>query len=83
LGVGFAAKALEVDALAAGEDVPIDVAEIVALGVLAVFGEFLAKAEGGERCRPATKPSTTVFATRSSEEMDARTAGSRKRWSMD
>src|SRR5580704_17767964 len=31
----------------------------------------------GDRCSPATKPSTTVFATRSRDEMEASTAGSR------
>ena len=45
MGVGFAFEALEVDALGAGEDVPVDMAEIVAFDVLAVFGEFLRKAE--------------------------------------
>ena len=47
LGVGFAFEAFEVDAVGAGEDVPVDVAEIVAFDVLAVFGELLAEAEGG------------------------------------
>src|ERR1700685_3577653 len=37
------------------------------------------KPKSGERCRPATKPSTTVFATRSSPEIPASTVGSRKR----
>src|ERR1051325_7121866 len=36
----------------------------------------------GDRCIPATNPSTTVFATKSREEMEARVAGSRNRWSI-
>ena len=43
--VGFAAIALQVGALGAGEDVPIHVAQVVARRVRAVFGEFLAEAE--------------------------------------
>ena len=45
--VGLAAVALEVHALGAGVDVPIDVAEIVAGGVGLVFGELLGEAEIG------------------------------------
>src|SRR5580700_7853195 len=37
------------------------------------------KPKSGERCRPATKPSTTVLATKSRPEIPARTAGSRNR----
>src|SRR5580692_5769670 len=35
--------------------------------------------KSGERCSPATKPSTTVLATRSRWEMPAKSAGSMKR----
>ena len=45
LRIGLAAIAFEVHALRAGEDVPIDVAQVVAGRVGAVFGEFLAEAE--------------------------------------
>src|SRR5580700_2827223 len=37
------------------------------------------KPKSGERCRPATKPSTTVLATRSRPEIPASTDGSRYR----
>src|SRR5580700_6606015 len=37
------------------------------------------KPKSGERCRPATKPSTTVLATRSRPEIPARILGSRNR----
>src|SRR5262249_706027 len=47
LRVGLTAIALEVAALGAREDVPIDVAEIVAFGVGAVFGELLGETEVG------------------------------------
>ena len=45
--VGFAAKALEIQALGARIDVPIDMAKIVAGSVGAIFGELLAEAEIG------------------------------------
>ena len=45
--VGFAAIALQVGALGAGEDVPVHVAQVVARRVGAVFGELLAEAEIG------------------------------------
>jgi hypothetical protein len=45
LGIGLALVAFQVAAVGAGEDVPIDVPEIVALGVGAVLGEFLGEAE--------------------------------------
>ena len=47
LAVGFAAVALQIRALGAGEDVPIDVPQIVAGRVGAVLGELLAEAEVG------------------------------------
>ena len=47
LGIGLAAIALEEAFVGAREDVPIDVAQIVALGVSAVLGEFLGEAEIG------------------------------------
>ena len=47
LAVGFAAIALEIGALGAREDVPIDVTQIVARSVGAVFGELLAETEIG------------------------------------
>ena len=47
LAVGLAAIALEIRALGAREHVPIDVAQIVAGRVGAVFGELLAEAEIG------------------------------------
>src|SRR5208337_245175 len=37
------------------------------------------KPKSGDRCRPATNPSTTVLAMRSRLEISARTIGSRKR----
>src|ERR1019366_5831601 len=40
------------------------------------------KPKSGERWRPATNPSTTVLATRSSPEMEASVDGSRKRCSI-
>src|SRR5580692_12944907 len=45
--VGFAAKALEIQTLGSGVDVPIDVAKIVAGSIGAVFGELLAETEVG------------------------------------
>ncbi len=45
--VGFAAKALQIHPLGSGVDVPIDVAEIVAGSVGAIFGELLAETEVG------------------------------------
>ncbi len=45
--VGFAAKALQIQPLASGVDVPIDVAKIVAGIVGAIFGELLAETEVG------------------------------------
>ena len=45
LGIGLALVAFEEAAVGAGEDVPIDVAEVVALGVGAILGEFLGEAE--------------------------------------
>ncbi len=45
--VGFAAIALEIQALGSGVDVPIDVAQIVAGSVGAIFGELLAETEVG------------------------------------
>ena len=52
LRIGFAAIALEEALLGAREDVPIDVAEVVALGVGAVLGEFLGEAEIGRAVEP-------------------------------
>src|SRR5579864_6925304 len=40
------------------------------------------KPKSGERCSPATKPSTTVLAIKSRPLMEASVAGSRKRCSM-
>ena len=45
--VGFAAIALQVHPLGARVDVPIDVAQIVARRVGAIFGELLAESEIG------------------------------------
>ena len=47
LGIGLAAIALEEAAVGAGEDVPVDVAQVVAFGVGTVLGEFLGEAEVG------------------------------------
>jgi hypothetical protein len=47
LGIRFAAIALQIHALAAGEDIPIDVAQIVTRRVGAVLGELLAETEIG------------------------------------
>ena len=57
LRVGLAAIALQVAALGAGEDVPVDVTQIVALGVGAVLGELLAEPEIG---RPVQAGDETV-----------------------
>src|ERR1051325_2461755 len=40
------------------------------------------KPKSGDRCIPATTPSATVFATKSSDEIEASVAGSRKRCSI-
>ena len=45
LHVRFALESLQVETLAAGEDVPIDVAQVVALHILLVFGELLGETE--------------------------------------
>jgi hypothetical protein len=45
--VGLAAIALEIQLLAAGVDVPVDVAKIVAGSIGLIFGELLAEAEVG------------------------------------
>ena len=55
LRVGFAAIALQVSALGAGEDVPIDVAQIVAGRVGAILGEFLAESEVGRTMQARDK----------------------------
>jgi len=51
--------------------------QIVSWDVCAVLGEFLAEAKIRRAVQTATKPSTTVFASKSSEEMPATPAGSR------
>ena len=45
LRVGLAAIALQIHALGSGENVPVDVPQVVAFGVGAVLGELLAEAE--------------------------------------
>ena len=47
LRIGLAAVALEVHPLGTGENVPVDVAQVVSGSVGAVFGEFLAESEIG------------------------------------
>ncbi len=45
LHVRLALEPLQIETLGAGEDVPVDVAQIVALHVLLIFGELLAETE--------------------------------------
>ena len=77
--IGLAAIALQKRLFGAREDVPIDVAQIVAGRVRPILGELLAESEIGERCKPEINPSTTVLATRSRLEIPASTDGSRNR----
>src|SRR6185437_7203603 len=45
LRIRFAAESLEIDTVRAGENIPIDMAEIVAFDILTIFRELLAEAE--------------------------------------
>jgi len=65
--VRFAAIALQVGALRAGEDVPIHVPQVVARSVGAIFGELLAEAE----VRRAVKTGDETVHDRLGDEVEA------------
>ena len=73
--VGLAAIALQVGALGAGEDVPIDVAQIVAGRVGAVLGELLAEAEIGR----AVQAGDEAVDDRLGDQVEAGDAGQNRR----
>src|SRR3974377_930218 len=52
LGIGLSAIALEEAAVGAGEDVPIDVAQVVAFGVCTILGELLGETEVRRAMQP-------------------------------
>ena len=68
--------------LRAREDVPIDVAEIVALGVGAILGELLGEAEIGRAMEARDEAIDDGLGDEVEARMEARVAGSRKRWSI-
>src|ERR1019366_5388762 len=68
LHVRLALEALQIKALRAGENVPIDVAEIVSLNVLLILGELLAEAE----LRRAVQPRDTAIHHRLRDKVERR-----------
>ena len=74
LRIGFAAVALEEARVGAGEDIPIDVAQIVARRVGAILGEFLGEAEVRRAVEAGDEAIDDGLGDRSRPEMEARVA---------
>jgi hypothetical protein len=75
LRVSFAAIALQVHALGAGEHVPIHMAQVVAGAVRAIFGEFLAEPEVWRAVQARDKTIHYCFG----DQIEVRDAGQQRR----